>query len=113
MSLFQSTKRLTQHLFVWLLLCTISSNVQSIEDYSKQPNHLTVLYLMGESAPIEWHQRFRNGFKEELKSHIQDFRVNELTYAMNRSNNFSFKEQLNFLQKKFEGISNTSRLAVL
>ena len=103
MSLHQSTKRLTQHLVVWLLLCMISSNVQSITDHYKQPNHLTVLYLMGESAPIEWHQRFRNGFKEELKSHIQDFRINELTYAMNRSNNFSFEEQLNFLQKKFEG----------
>ena len=53
MSLHQSTKRLTQHLFVWLLLCMISGNAQSYENHSKQPNHITVLYLMGESAPLE------------------------------------------------------------
>lgn len=66
--------------------------------------HITVLHIMGEQAPLEWHQRFRTGFKQGLRNHLDKFKVTEINYAMHRSfGGMSMDDQLEILQRKFEG----------
>jgi len=71
---------------------------------TEDSEHITVLHIMGEQAPLEWHQRFRAGFKQGLRNHRDKFKVTEINYAMHRSfGGMSMDDQLEILQKKFEG----------
>ena len=77
--------------------------VNASAEHFHDPDHVTVLYLMGEQAPMEWHQRFRNGFKQGLRNHIDDFKVNEITYSMHKAHSLqSLDDQMAYLEKKFQ-----------
>ena len=66
--------------------------------------HITVLHIMGEQAPLEWHQRFRAGFIQGLNDHRNQFTVSEISSSMHRSlSGVSIDEQLKFLAKKLDG----------
>ena len=91
------------HALSVLLSPVVASTTTSNTDQNP-PEQITVLYLMGEQAPLEWHQSFRRGFKENLTTYINDFNVNEITYSMHRSMSFlSLDEQLKYLEDKFAG----------
>ena len=89
------------HALSVLLSPVVASTTTSNTDQNP-PEQITVLYLMGEQAPLEWHQSFRRGFKENLTTYINDFNVNEITYSMHRSiSSLSLDEQLKYLEDKF------------
>lgn len=68
------------------------------------PEYITVLHIMGEQAQLEWHQKFRAGFKQGLKNHRDQFMVNEISYSMHRSlGGLTIDEQLEILGKKLGG----------
>ena len=91
------------HALSVLLSPVVASTTTSNTDQNP-PEQITVLYLMGEQAPLEWHQSFRRGFKENLTTYINDFNVNEITHSMHRSISFlSLDEQLKSLEDKFAG----------
>ena len=91
------------HALSVLLSPVIASTTTSNTDQNP-PEQITVLYLMGEQAPLEWHQSFRRGFKENLTTYINDFNVNEITYSMHRSmSSLTLDEQLKYLEDKFAG----------
>ena len=89
------------HALSVLLSPVVASTTTSNTDQNPL-EQITVLYLMGEQAPLEWHQSFRRGFKENLSTYINDFHVNEITYSMHRSiSSLSLDEQLKYLEDKF------------